>query len=172
MFLTLWDRVVRTNLPSGRHRFEDAADDLRGASASHLVVRFRFEQLGIREDDAELIVQSMEEESQIARLLRRCRGRPPIRRGHHDASLVRSLWRRGSRHSVSTKMRTDPPAVRTYSTFPLAIQQHINIRALAELIVPYPTLTELGKRAAIGYFAPNLTRPLLQRIILFLRRFG
>ena len=27
-----------------------------------------------------------------------------------------------SRHSVSTKMRTDPPAVRTYSIFPLAIQ--------------------------------------------------
>jgi pyruvate/2-oxoglutarate dehydrogenase complex dihydrolipoamide dehydrogenase (E3) component len=58
------------------------------------------------------------------------------------------------------------------TTFTLAIQQQINIRALAELIVPYPTLAELGKRAAIGYFAPNLTRPLLRRIILFLRRFG
>ena len=28
----------------------------------------------------------------------------------------------GSRQSMSTKMRTDPPAVRTYSTLPPAIQ--------------------------------------------------
>lgn len=28
----------------------------------------------------------------------------------------------GSRQSVSTKIRTDPPAVRTYWTFPLDIQ--------------------------------------------------
>jgi len=28
----------------------------------------------------------------------------------------------GSRHSVSTKIRTEPPAVRTYSIFPLESQ--------------------------------------------------
>jgi hypothetical protein len=28
----------------------------------------------------------------------------------------------GARHSVSTKILTEPPAVRTYSTLPLAIQ--------------------------------------------------
>jgi pyruvate/2-oxoglutarate dehydrogenase complex dihydrolipoamide dehydrogenase (E3) component len=58
------------------------------------------------------------------------------------------------------------------TTWTLAIQQGLGIRALGELIVPYPTLAEVGKRAAIGYFAPDLTRPLLQRIIVFLRRFG
>jgi pyruvate/2-oxoglutarate dehydrogenase complex dihydrolipoamide dehydrogenase (E3) component len=58
------------------------------------------------------------------------------------------------------------------TSWTLAIQQHLNIRALAELIVPYPTLAEIGKRAAIGYFAANLTRPLLRRIIDVLRRFG
>lgn len=31
-------------------------------------------------------------------------------------------WSSGFRHSVSEKMRTAPPAVRTYSTLPLDIQ--------------------------------------------------
>jgi hypothetical protein len=43
---------------------------------------------------------------------------------------------------------------------------------MAELIVPYPTLSEVGKRAAMSYYVPNLTSPLLRRIIVFLRRFG
>jgi pyruvate/2-oxoglutarate dehydrogenase complex dihydrolipoamide dehydrogenase (E3) component len=54
----------------------------------------------------------------------------------------------------------------------LAIQQGLNIRAMAELIVPYPTLGEAGKRAAIGFFSPELTRSSLRRIINLLRRFG
>ena len=58
------------------------------------------------------------------------------------------------------------------STWALAVQQQLNIRAVAELILPYPTLAEVGKRAAIGYFTPKLTQPLLRRIIPFLRRFG
>ncbi|HKA74843.1 MAG TPA: FAD-dependent oxidoreductase [Xanthobacteraceae bacterium] len=58
------------------------------------------------------------------------------------------------------------------ATWALAVQQGLKVRALGELIVPYPTLAEAGKRAAIGYFTPDLTRPLLRRIIAFLRRFG
>jgi len=54
----------------------------------------------------------------------------------------------------------------------LAIQQQLNIRAVAELIVPYPTLAEISKRAAIGYFTSSLTSPMLRRVITFLRRFG
>jgi pyruvate/2-oxoglutarate dehydrogenase complex dihydrolipoamide dehydrogenase (E3) component len=58
------------------------------------------------------------------------------------------------------------------ATWALALQQRLKVRALGELVVPYPTLAEAGKKAAIGYFTPNLTRPLLRRIITFLRRFG
>jgi pyruvate/2-oxoglutarate dehydrogenase complex dihydrolipoamide dehydrogenase (E3) component len=54
----------------------------------------------------------------------------------------------------------------------LAIAQNLNIRALAELVVPYPTLSEVGKRAAMTYFMPNLTNPWVQRIIGVLRRLG
>ncbi|HXW26477.1 MAG TPA: FAD-dependent oxidoreductase [Xanthobacteraceae bacterium] len=54
----------------------------------------------------------------------------------------------------------------------LAVAQRLNIRAFAGLIVPYPTLAEIGKRAAMSYFAGGLTSPLVRRIIAWLRRFG
>lgn len=54
----------------------------------------------------------------------------------------------------------------------LAIAQKLTLRAFTDLVVPYPTLAEIGKRAAIEYYLPNLTRPMLRRIIRFLRIFG
>src|SRR2546423_11942119 len=38
------------------------------------------------------------------------------------------------------------------SIWALAIGQKLNIRALAGMVMPYPTLAEIGKRAAITYF--------------------
>jgi pyruvate/2-oxoglutarate dehydrogenase complex dihydrolipoamide dehydrogenase (E3) component len=58
------------------------------------------------------------------------------------------------------------------TTWTLAVAQNLNIRALAGLVVPYPTLSEVGKRAAMTYFMPNLTNPWVQRIIGSLRRLG
>ena len=58
------------------------------------------------------------------------------------------------------------------TTWTLAIGQGLNIRALAGLIVPYPTFGEIGKRAAISYFSQSLTRPVVRRIIGWLRRLG
>jgi pyruvate/2-oxoglutarate dehydrogenase complex dihydrolipoamide dehydrogenase (E3) component len=54
----------------------------------------------------------------------------------------------------------------------LAISQGLNIRAFAGMVVPYPTFAEIGKRAALSYFAPSLTSPFVRRIITWLRRFG
>jgi pyruvate/2-oxoglutarate dehydrogenase complex dihydrolipoamide dehydrogenase (E3) component len=54
----------------------------------------------------------------------------------------------------------------------LAIAQKLNIRALTGIVLPYPTLSEIGKRAAIDFFTPSLTSPLLRRIIAWLRIFG
>jgi pyruvate/2-oxoglutarate dehydrogenase complex dihydrolipoamide dehydrogenase (E3) component len=54
----------------------------------------------------------------------------------------------------------------------LAISRGLNIRAMAGLVVPYPTLSEVGKRAAGSYFTSSLTSPLLRCIIGILRRFG
>jgi hypothetical protein len=43
---------------------------------------------------------------------------------------------------------------------------------MAELVVPYPTLSETGKRAAADFYLPRLTQPALRRIINILRIFG
>ena len=58
------------------------------------------------------------------------------------------------------------------TTWTLAINHGLNIRAFAELIVPYPTYAEIGKRAAITFFTPRLTTAWVRRILNLLRRFG
>ena len=58
------------------------------------------------------------------------------------------------------------------ATFALAIGHGLNIRAFAGTVMAYPTLAEIGKRAAITHFAADLTRPAVRRIIAWLRRFG
>ncbi len=58
------------------------------------------------------------------------------------------------------------------ATWALAVQQGMNVRALAGLIMPSPTLAEVGKRAAQGYDARGLTSPWVRRIIALVRRFG
>jgi pyruvate/2-oxoglutarate dehydrogenase complex dihydrolipoamide dehydrogenase (E3) component len=54
----------------------------------------------------------------------------------------------------------------------LAIARRLNIRALTDIVLPYPTLGELGKRVAIDFFAPGLTSPWVRRIIGWMRIFG
>src|SRR5262245_15513800 len=110
------------DLAGGAHRVEHTGDDLRRAGAPHLVGALGLEQFGVGEDDPELVVQAMKEQAEVARVVA---GRAGAVVGcrHHEASLrVSSPARPGSRQSVSTKMRTEPPAVRTYSTLPPAIQ--------------------------------------------------
>jgi pyruvate/2-oxoglutarate dehydrogenase complex dihydrolipoamide dehydrogenase (E3) component len=58
------------------------------------------------------------------------------------------------------------------ATWSLAIAQKLNIRAMTGVVVAYPTLAEIGKRAAIDYFTPSLTSPWVRRIISLLRIFG
>ena len=54
----------------------------------------------------------------------------------------------------------------------LAINQRLNIRAFAGIVVPYPTLSEIGKRAAITFYTPRLSSPWVRRILGFVRRLG
>ena len=58
------------------------------------------------------------------------------------------------------------------ATWTLAISQKLNIRAMTGIVLPYPTLSEIGKRAAIDFFTPSLTKPIVRRIIAWLRLFG
>ena len=54
----------------------------------------------------------------------------------------------------------------------LAISQKLKISALANLIVPYPTRGEAGKRAAGSYYTPTLFSPRTRRLVRLLARFG
>ena len=58
------------------------------------------------------------------------------------------------------------------ATWSLAVAEGLNIRALAGFVVPYPTLAEIGKRAAVTYFSQRLTSPFVRRIMGWLRYRG
>jgi pyruvate/2-oxoglutarate dehydrogenase complex dihydrolipoamide dehydrogenase (E3) component len=58
------------------------------------------------------------------------------------------------------------------SAWSLAVGQRLNIRAMATTVLPYPTLAEIGKRAAITRYTDSLTSPVVRRIIAWLRRLG
>ena len=54
----------------------------------------------------------------------------------------------------------------------LAISQGLTIRAMTQWISPYPTLSEINKRAAFGYYATAAAKPLVRKVIGWLTRFG
>src|SRR4029078_6847715 len=47
----------------------------------------------------------------------------------------------------------------------LAISHVFNIRAFAEVVAPYPTYMEIGKRAAITFFTPRLATSWVRRLL-------
>ena len=54
----------------------------------------------------------------------------------------------------------------------LAIAQKLKISAMTGFVSPYPTFTEVGKRAAINYYKPSLSSPMVQNVIGFMRKLG
>ena len=54
----------------------------------------------------------------------------------------------------------------------LAISQNLNIKAMTAWISPYPTLSEINKRAASSYYATAPSNSRLRKVINFLAKFG
>jgi pyruvate/2-oxoglutarate dehydrogenase complex dihydrolipoamide dehydrogenase (E3) component len=54
----------------------------------------------------------------------------------------------------------------------LAISQGLDIKAMARWISPYPTLSEINKRAAFGYYAAAATSPLVRKTVGWLAKLG
>ena len=54
----------------------------------------------------------------------------------------------------------------------LAVSRNLNLRDVTDLVLPYPTLSEIGKRAATDYFTPGLTSIWTRRISGWRRIFG
>ena len=121
-----------TDLANSTQGGQGAQDDLGRPLAIPGVGSLRFQQLGMREDDPELIIQAVKERLNVVVLLLRRVGigagaRPRQAHACEPGAVLASessdrAAGAASRHSVSAKIRMDPPAVRTYSTLPAEIQ--------------------------------------------------
>ena len=58
------------------------------------------------------------------------------------------------------------------SAWTLAIVQKLDVSAITDVVWPSPTLSEIGRNAALDFFTPRLTSPRVRRIIAWLRIFG
>ena len=54
----------------------------------------------------------------------------------------------------------------------LAVGKRLTVADLRSYIAPYPTMSEIGKRAALAYYAPVTRKPSVRRLVRFLARFG
>jgi pyruvate/2-oxoglutarate dehydrogenase complex dihydrolipoamide dehydrogenase (E3) component len=54
----------------------------------------------------------------------------------------------------------------------LAISQGLGIKAMTQWISPYPTLSEVNKRAALGYYAAKAGSPLVRKVVSLVRKLG
>ena len=65
-----------------------------------------------------------------------------------------------------------PEAGELLAPWCLMMARHLKLSALAGLMLPYPTLSELGKRAAGQFYAAKLFAPATRRLVRVLRWFG
>ena len=89
--------------------------------------------------------------------------------GEHDGLIKVLTSRRGRILGAGI---VAPQAGELIQPWVLAIGQGLNIGAMAGLIAPYPTLGEIGKRAAGSYYAPKLFSERTRKLVRFLARFG
>ncbi len=54
----------------------------------------------------------------------------------------------------------------------LAMSSKLKIKAMIDMVAAYPTMTEVSKRAATSYYAALPSKPLIRKVIGFLKRFG
>ncbi len=54
----------------------------------------------------------------------------------------------------------------------LAISQKMKVSDIAGYVSPYPTMTEIGKRAATSYYVPVTRKPMIRKLIGFLQKLG
>ena len=65
-----------------------------------------------------------------------------------------------------------PHAGELIQSWILPIQKKMKIGAIAGLIIPYPTLGEVNKRAAGSYYTPKIFSERMRAIVRFLLKFA
>ena len=54
----------------------------------------------------------------------------------------------------------------------LAVTGRLSLRDLAQMVAPYPTLSEASRKAALDFYAPAFDRPIVRRVLRWLRLLG
>ena len=65
-----------------------------------------------------------------------------------------------------------PHAGELISMWQLAVSRRMKISDVAQVVLPYPTLSEVSRRAAVLSYGPSLRNPWLKRVLRLLRTFG
>ena len=65
-----------------------------------------------------------------------------------------------------------PNAGELITPWTLALKQRLSAKDMADLVIPYPTLSEVSRRAALTWYGPQLARPGLGPLLRFLRFWG
>ena len=65
-----------------------------------------------------------------------------------------------------------PHAGELIQMWSLALTQGLNIKAMTQWISPYPTLSEINKRAAYGYYATAAASPFVRKLVGWLAKLG
>jgi pyruvate/2-oxoglutarate dehydrogenase complex dihydrolipoamide dehydrogenase (E3) component len=78
----------------------------------------------------------------------------------------------GKRGKVLGATIVAPHAGDLIQSWILIIGRQLPLSAVANMIVPYPTLGEISKRAAGSYFSPTLFSPRVRLLVSLLRKFG
>ena len=76
----------------------------------------------------------------------------------------------GSRGRILGATIVGPRAGELIGTWALAIAQRLGIGAVAGVVLPYPTLSEVSKRAAGSYYTPRLFGAFTRRIVGLVQR--
>jgi pyruvate/2-oxoglutarate dehydrogenase complex dihydrolipoamide dehydrogenase (E3) component len=78
----------------------------------------------------------------------------------------------GKRGRILGASIVGPQAGELIAAWVLAVSQGLKISAFANVVLPYPTLSEIGKRAAITNYAGLAQKPWLRRALGFLKLLG
>nr|WP_284701278.1 FAD-dependent oxidoreductase [Rhodoplanes tepidamans] len=185
--------VVDRGLRTTNRRVYAIGDAIAGPRLTHaashqagLVVRSALFRLPVR-FDAELIPRTVFTDPELARIgptevALRGRGVGPrvLRWPLHDNDRARAERDTSGHVKLVTTRRgrilgasmVGTQAGELITTVALAVRHRLGVRDLAEQVVPYPTRGEIGKRAAMTYYARSLTSPAVRRMIGWLRRLG
>jgi pyruvate/2-oxoglutarate dehydrogenase complex dihydrolipoamide dehydrogenase (E3) component len=114
-------------------------------------------------------VEARKSSEPISILLSPLTGNDRAQTEHETEGLAKIVL--GKRGRIRGATIVGPRAGELIAIWGLAISANLKIGSIASLVVPYPTLSEVSKRAAGAYFTPILFGPRTKRFVRLIQRF-